>query len=186
MFFLPITLMEIIVNLSPDTIGIRSFGGWSPLTYLVIFILGYLLATDGRYRPAIERVRFSSLTFGLLATVTGFYLVEGQGLSTYSPLFALLRGFNTWAWLLAFLGFASHHLNFSNNFLKYANEAVLPFYILHQSVIVTIGFFIRDWQLAVFPKYLFLASVSFLIIMVLYEFVVKRVAFLRLIFGMKG
>jgi len=53
-------------------------------------------------------------------------------------------------------------------------------------VIVSVGYFIRGRQLAVFPKYLFLASVSFIIIMVLYEFVVKRVAFLRLLFGMKG
>jgi len=186
LLFIPITLMEIVVGLSPDTIGMRSFGGWSPFTYLVIFIQGYVLATDERYRPAIERVRFISLTFGLLAMITGFYLVEGQGLSTYSPLFALLRGINTWTWLLAFLGFAAHHLNFNNRFLQYANEAVLPFYILHQSVIVTVGFFIRNWQVAVFPKYLFLASVSFIIIMVLYEFVVKRINVLRLLFGMKG
>jgi surface polysaccharide O-acyltransferase-like enzyme len=186
LFFIAITLMEIVVGLSPDTVGMRSFGGWSPFTYLVIFLLGYILAIDERYRPAIERVRFVSLTFGLLATAIGFYLALGQGVSTYSPLFSLVRGFNTWAWLLIFLGFASRHLNFSNGFLKYANEAVLPFYILHQSVIVSIGYFIRDWQLAVFPKYLFLASVSFIIIMILYEFVVKRVAFLRLLFGMKG
>ena len=55
LLFIPITLMEIVVGLSPDTIGMRSFGGWSPFTYLVIFIQGYVLATAERYRPAIER-----------------------------------------------------------------------------------------------------------------------------------
>jgi hypothetical protein len=70
--------------------------------------------------------------------------------------------------------------------LKYANQAVLPFYILHQTVIVGIGFVIRDWQWAVLPKYLFLATTSFTLIMVMYEYIVKRVTVLRVLFGMKA
>jgi glucan biosynthesis protein C len=185
LFFIPIMLMEFIVGLSPDTIGMRSFGGWSPFTYLVIFLLGYILATDERYRPAIERLRFFSLTLSLLLLAIG-YSLEMADISISSYYLAPFRGLNTWAWLLTFLGFASRHLNFSNSFLKYASEAVLPFYILHQTVIVVVGYFIRDWTLAVFPKYLFLAAVSFIIIMVLYEFIVKRFNALRLLFGMKG
>ena len=185
LFFTPIMLMEFIVGLSPDTIGRRDFGGWSPLTYLVIFFLGYILATDERYRPAIERLRFFSLTLSLLLIAIG-YSLEMADISIYSLHLSPWRGLNTWAWLLTFLGFAIHHLNFSNNFLKYANEAVLPFYILHQTVIVTVGYFIRDWQLAVFPKYLFLTAVSFTIIMLLYEFVAKRIGVLRFLFGMKS
>lgn len=185
LFFIPIMLMEFIVGLSPDTIGMRSFGGWSPFTYLVIFTLGYILATDERYRPAVERLRFFSLTLSLLLLALGYGL-EMADISINSYYLAPFRGLNTWAWLMTFLGFASRHLNFSNGFLKYANEAVLPFYILHQTVIVAVGFFIRDWGLAVFPKYLFLATVSFLIIMGLYEFVARRVSFLRFLFGMKG
>jgi hypothetical protein len=185
LFFIPIMLMEFIVGLSPDTIGMRSFGGWSPLTYLVIFFLGFILATDERYRPAIERLRFFSLTLSLLLLAIG-YSLEMAGVSIYSYALAPFRGLNTWAWLLTFLGFASRYLNFSNGFLKYASEAVLPFYILHQTVIVVVGFFIRDWEWAVFPKYLFLASTSFAVIIVLYEFIVKRIEALRLLFGMKG
>jgi len=185
LFFIPIMLMEFIVGLSPNTIGRRDFGGWSPLTYLVIFFLGYILGTDSRYRPAIERTRFFSLTMSLLLLAIG-YSLEMADISINSYFLAPFRGLNTWAWLMTFMGFAIHHLNFNNGFLKYANEAVLPFYILHQTVIVSVGYFIRDWQLAVFPKYLFLAAVSFIIIMVLYEFIVKRVNVLRYVFGMKG
>jgi hypothetical protein len=185
LFFIPVGLVEILVNLFPDSIGIRSFGGWSPFTYLTIFILGYILVTSDRYRDAIERQRFLSLTLALVALFGGFYLVLGMDVSSYSPLFSWVRGFNTWAWLLTFLGFASRHLNFNNDFLKYANEAVLPFYILHQSVIVIVGFFIADWNIAVFPKFLFMLVVNFAIIMVLYEFAVKRIGVLRYLFGMK-
>ena len=141
--------------------------------------------TDECYRHAIERVRFVSLTLSLLAMTIGFTLVLAFDVSTYHPAFSWIRAFNTWMWQLTFLGFASRHLNFNNDFLKYANEAVLPFYILHQTVIVIIGFFIANWTLAVFPKFLFLAGTSFIIIMVLYELIVKRVHVLRFLFGMK-
>jgi hypothetical protein len=75
-----------------------------------------------------------------------------MGLPGTNPLYLLMRTTTSWSWLLTFIGFANHHLNFSNRFLKYANEAVLPFYILHQTVIVVIGYFIKDWKWAVFPK----------------------------------
>lgn len=184
--FVPVALVEMIVNQFPDSIGMRAFGGWSPFTYLTIFILGYVLVMNDRYRDAIERQRFLSLTLSLVALFGGFYLVLGMDVSTYSPAFSWIRGFNTWAWLLTFLGFASRHLNFSNRFLSYANDAVLPFYILHQTVIVTLGFFIADWGIAVFPKFLFMVVVNFAIIMILYEFLVKRIGVLRYLFGMKG
>ena len=186
LFIIPLFLMEFLVSLSPDTVGRRDFGGWSPLTYLVFFLIGYLLATDERYRLAIEKVRFISLTLSLLTVIAAYILLAEMDLPGTNPVYLLIRAANSWSWLLTFMGFAARHLNFSNGFLKYANQAVLPFYIMHQTVIVSIGYFIRDWQLAVFPKYLFLAATSFITIMVLYEFIVKRVNVLRYLFGMKG
>ena len=186
LFIIPLFLMELLVSLSPETIGRRDFGGWSPLTYLIFFTLGYFLATDSRYRPAIEKVRFISLASSVLTVIIAYIMLAEMNLGGTHPVYLVVRAANAWSWLLAFLGFASRHLDFSNQFLKYANEAVLPFYILHQTVIVTIGFFIRDWPWAVLPKYLFLAAASFAVIMVLYELVVKRVNFMRYLFGMKG
>lgn len=186
LFIIPLFLMEILVSLSPDIVGRRDFGGWSPLTYLVFFVIGYLLASDSRYRPAIEKVRFISLALSLLTVLAAYIMLAEMNLPSTNPLYLLVRSTNSWSWLLAFMGFASQYLNFKNNFLNYANEAVLPFYILHQTVIVTIGYFIRDWTWAVFPKYLFLAATSFIVIMALYEFFVKRVNALRYLFGMKG
>jgi len=186
LFIIPLFLMEFLVSLSPETVGRRDFGGWSPLTYLVFFLIGYFLATDERYRPAIEKARFISLTSSLLTVVAAYILLAEMNLPGTNSLYLLVRATNSWSWLLTFLGFASRHLNFSNSFLKYANEAVLPFYILHQTVIVIIGYFIKGWTWAILPKYFFLAATSFVVIMVLYEFIVKRVNALRYLFGMKG
>jgi len=186
LFIIPLFVMEYLVGLSPTTVGRRDAGGWSLLTYLVFFLIGYLLATDDRYRPAIEKVRYLSLFLSLVTVVAAYILLAEMGVSGTNTIYLLVRAAFSWSWLLTFFGFASRYLNFSNRFLKYANTAVLPFYILHQTVIVSIGFLIKDWQWAVFPKYLFLVTTSFMTIMFLYEFIVRRVNILRILFGMKG
>jgi glucan biosynthesis protein C len=181
---LPIFFMEMFVNQQPDGIGRRDFGGWSLLTYLVFFILGYLIATNMQFRVSIERHRKIALLLGVLTTISGFFLLEA-GYSSRTYFFAFLRAFNSWFWLTAILGFGSKYLNFNNGLLKYSNEAVLPFYILHQTIIVIIGFYIANWDAGVIMKYLILSTVSFALIIALYNLLIKRVKILRFLFGMK-
>lgn len=181
---LPLALMELLANLQPDGIGVRAWGGWSILSHLSFFVSGYVLATDERFRPTLEKHRTSALAMGLIATTMGYLLIQ-SGFSSYEYSFSFLRAFNSWCWLVAILGFGSKHLDIDNRALKYANEAVLPFYILHQTVIVTIGFYIADWNAGVMVKYLLLSTSSFIVILALYDLMVRRANVLRFLFGMK-
>jgi peptidoglycan/LPS O-acetylase OafA/YrhL len=178
---LPIFFMELFVNQQPDGIGRRDFGGWSPLTYLIFFFLGYLIASNMQFRLSIERHRKIALLLGVLMTISGFFLPEENS----SNFLESLRAFNSWFWLVAILGFGSKYLNFNNGLLKYSNEAVLPFYLLHQTIIVIIGFYIASWDVGVIMKYLILSTVSFTLIIALYDLLIKRVNILRFLFGMK-
>jgi hypothetical protein len=84
----------------------------------------------------------------------------------------------------AILGFGSLFLNFGNKFLRYTNEAVLPFYILHQTIILIIGFYVVQWDMGVAVKYGVITSISFIAIMAIYELLTRRVNVLRFMFGM--
>lgn len=178
LFVIPIFFMELIVNLQPEGIGMRNFGGWSPFTYLVFFIIGYLVASNTQFGKSIEKHRNIALLLGIV----GLFLFD---FSSRTYISAFLRAFNSWFWLMAILGFGSKYLNFNNGLLKYSNEAVLPFYILHQTVIVIVGFYIASWDVGVIIKYLILGTVSFTLIIALYGLVIKRVKVLRFLFGMK-
>ncbi len=175
---LPISFMELIVNQQPDGIGMRGFGGWSLFTYLIFFILGYVIASNTQFRESIEKRRKIALLLGIV----GFLLFD---YSSRTYISAFLRAFNSWFWLVAILGFGSKYLNFNNGLLKYSNEAVLPFYILHQTIIVIVGFYIASWDVNVIMKYLILSTVSFTLIITLYDLVIRRVKVLRFLFGMK-
>lgn len=183
----PLLIVELLVDLQPKGIGARVFGGWSLFSYLVIFPTGFLIASDARYTAALERLRYVSLVLGLLTTslIASFHFhIAPTGDWTYATE-VFVRSFNSWFWLAAILGFGSTYLNFENAFLKYAREAVLPFYVLHQTVIVIIGFNIAHWEAGVMVKYLLLATVSFAIIVILYHLLIQRINILRFLFGMK-
>ena len=106
-------------------------------------------------------------------------------MTAYFLFMTTIRAFNSWFWLLAVLGFGLHFGNFNNKFLAYANEAVLPFYILHQTIIVTICFYLISWQINVGIKYVVIASTSMMAILILYEVFVRRINLMRFLFGLK-
>jgi glucan biosynthesis protein C len=77
-------------------------------------------------------------------------------------------------------------LNFTNRFLVHVNEMVLPFYILHQTVIISVAYFVVQTGLAIPLKYAITVMISFAVIVVLYELLVSRIGVLRFLFGMRG
>jgi hypothetical protein len=87
-------------------------------------------------------------------------------------------------WLIVLLGFAQRTLNFPNRFLEYANEAVLPFYILHQTVIIVFGFYVLKTDVSLMAKYLIINVISFLLTVAIFELLVKRFGWFRFLFGM--
>jgi hypothetical protein len=77
------------------------------------------------------------------------------------------------------------YLNFNKNVLAYGNEAVLPFYILHQTIILCVGWFVIRWNIGILPKYLIIVVASFALIMAVYEGLVIRFNPMRFLFGMR-
>lgn len=188
-FLLPAPLVIFEMALDPEELGFRDFGGWNVFVYLGWLIIGYLLVADTRFVQAIRRYHLAAVVLAGLTITVGLILYLSNSPAYGSPdytLLSTLRVFNSWFWLLAILGLGQRYFNFSNKFLAYANEASLPFYILHQTVIVVSAFFLIEWPLGVLPKYLILAVVSFTIIMALYELLIKRLNGLRFLFGLKS
>jgi hypothetical protein len=70
--------------------------------------------------------------------------------------------------------------------LAYPNEAVLPFYILHHSVILLVGAYLVKWDRGVGTKFFVIAAVSMAIIMAVYELMIRRLNILHFLFGMRS
>jgi hypothetical protein len=77
-------------------------------------------------------------------------------------------------------------LNRSNQWLRYGQEAILPFYVLHHPAIIVIGYFVVQWPVGLLPKLLVVALGAFVVSLGLYQFIIRRIHLLRLMFGMKA
>jgi glucan biosynthesis protein C len=187
-------LPAIIVALALAPISPRTYlfiGDWSyDICVLFLFLLGFIYFMDDRFWDAVERHKAWSLGISLVVTVIWIFLwIKGVNTAPAYSLsqmpFSILCVFTTWVYLLAILGYARRYLNSSNRFLACAREASLPFYIIHVTVLVTIGFFVVQWHIAPWAKFLLITTLSFVSIVLIYEFIIRRVNVIRFLFGMR-
>ncbi len=81
-------------------------------------------------------------------------------------------------------GLRAQDLSFNHRILQVSNELVLPFYILHQAVIVGIAYYVVGFDLIVIEKYVLIVLASFPIILALL-YPISKINLLRFLFGMR-
>ena len=185
LLWIPLALVDTFLD--PD-VAIRVAGGWNIFSYLLFFMLGYMVYSDEEAREVPGRFFLPLLVAGVCLTALGYVLDYGLGVRPEfgTPAWAgiqVLRGARAWCWILAILGMGSRYLNRTNRFLSYANSGVLPFYILHQPVILVIGYYVLQWNAPILLKYLAISTSAFVLVMLLYELLIRRIPPVRYVFG---
>lgn len=156
--------------------------------YFSLFLTGYLFCTQQKFWDTLAKYRFLTLGLMLLSTTilyAFFWIDEPQLEGTAWAGYVFLKTFNAWVCLLTIFGNGYCYLNFNNWFLTYANEAVYPFYILHQTITVAAGYYLAPLNIAWPIKFFILAGVTFAGCWLLYELIIRRFKLTRLLFGMK-
>jgi peptidoglycan/LPS O-acetylase OafA/YrhL len=176
-------------NFTDDTDWMLGSGGWPFLYYIFFLLYGFVIASNERLQATIRRARWSYLVAGLILGAGYAFLsanVTNPVIDPWENEFGDELYFLSACTLLpAFLGLAMQYLTRNTPFLKYAAEAVMPFYILHQTVLLAIGYFVVQWAIPGSAKWMVIFASSFIVIMALYEFLVRRINLLRFLFGMK-
>lgn len=188
-YLMGLPLLALTLALDPDAPwGIRTFGGWTIWEYLLLFLFGFLLVSGGDVQESIRRQRWVSLLIGLAAFGARAYWrsVSGEvafGTVEYAARMSLLI-ISTWSCLLAVWGFSMAHLNFGTRGLWVANEAVLPFYIMHQTLIIVLAFFVLEWAIPDLARYLIIALGTLILMAALHFGLIRRYNALRVLFGL--
>lgn len=159
-----------------------------PFYYLAFFVLGYIAMHDDGFGEAAERLRVPALAAGLAvaAVSVAFWRFRDTLPDPSLPLVAWAFADDLGAWMAVFglLGFGRRYLDKPSPALSYLGEASYPVYILHQTVIVVLGFYVvavLPSPLLGWPLLMLLAAAA---TFALYEGV-RRVGALRFLFGMK-
>lgn len=159
-------------------------------SYLVLFGFGFLAQAQPALGEALKQQRRFALQWGILCAFLLYALRWNQvdwtwGMNSASVGYMVLRGLTGFWWMTAILGYARVFLNRGGALLRYANEAVYPFYILHQTVIIVVGYYVVSTSDTVLAKFLFTSLLSFAISMALYELFIRNSRWLRPLFGLK-
>ncbi len=160
---------------------------------MTFFVFGYVLYAHAGFTAAIKRDRWILLAAAILSSVAWAYLaLTTENFNPEAPIrtvrYALIWAvimLNGWSWCTFMLSVGMHALNFTNRRLEYAQSAALPFFMLHQPVIIAIAFYVVQWNAGIPVKLPVVVISSFIVSLALYEFVIRRVGPLRPLFGMK-
>jgi glucan biosynthesis protein C len=190
LFALPLLLIQLSLRpLFPKAYNWQDF-----FYYLLFFLLGYLFYADPRFLRAVRRDWWLALIVGivtLLGILSTLALGEAETLmdTPSAPGFYLFWVFaviDAWCWSLFMLSVGMRYLDFSTKWLQVGQEAIVPFYVFHQPVIMAIAFYAVGWETGILPKMLAVMLGAFVVTSAIYVLLVRRVAPLREAFGMKA
>ncbi len=154
----------------------------------ILFFYGFLLVAtkDIFWQSVAKKKRYflciGVVSFSLLILITHTY--EDSTIRHFTE--AFIKVTNLWSWILALFGYAATYLNKQSKKLTYANEAVYPFYILHQTVMMIIAYYLinQNWSLTVKASILIIGTFGFS--WLIYEFLIRRWRYVRPFFGLKN
>jgi peptidoglycan/LPS O-acetylase OafA/YrhL len=165
----------------------------NPLYYLVFFVYGYVMVADARFEQALDRHKRAALFLwlplylGWVGIKFGLDDVPAWVEELVTPYYV----FTTCCALIAILGYGRQYLKFGggrswpDKVLIYFGVGSYPYYILHQTVIVLVGFYVVRWDMALAFKYAIVVVISFAATVLIYDLLVRRTRLTRFLFGMR-
>ncbi|GKU24918.1 acyltransferase family protein [Clostridium folliculivorans] len=182
---LKITIMGLAITIISI---LPSIGGKNIFVYGLIFIAGFILTLDEKICEMIEKYRLYYLIVTIIGSITmliEIYTVGWlDGFSTLGIIFSLIYYFTIWISLLACIGYGKKYLNFKAGFLSYFSKAAFPIYIMHQTYLVIIGYFILKSVNIFLLQYISIILLTFMICLITYE-LIKRFRLTKFLFGIK-
>lgn len=186
-FIIPLYLLEAFVEPFFDVTH-ALIDDWFNFSFsLVLFFYGFLLISAGKvFWDSVDRIKSKALVIGIFAflsqTFIWIFLEDGYVVHFTE---ALLKVTNIWSWILVLFGYASQYLNRKSKSLSYANRAVYPFYILHQTVMIILAYYLMDLSWGLFAKATLLIVGTFGFSWLVYHFIILKINWLHPFFGLK-
>ncbi len=154
------------------------------------FLFGFALLRSERCWTSIRRSWRVALALGLagfvlVAAIEGRYPGDTPAPQALTELFRAARAINAWAMVLALLGLADRVWNRDHRWRATLNEAVFPFYIVHQTLIVGFAWLSLRAQMPDAASFPLLVAATALGCWLFYR-LGRDVPGLRLLIGLRG
>jgi hypothetical protein len=186
---LPFLLYRFTTDIaSPETHDIMKDWG-AHIRYGSFVLLGMLVAKSDAFWDGIRRWwRLSlGLAVGAAVVLTPVWqqwdalVVDGAAMNAARA----LRIFYIWWVIAALFGAAQQYLNRPGPRLTYLTEAVFPYYILHQTIIVVAGVFFSGFRMGGLAEFAAVVATTVAGCVLGHALVIRRLGILRPLFGLR-
>jgi glucan biosynthesis protein C len=167
---------------APEQVGKPS------VLYAFVFLLGFLVVCDQKFPDSAERYRFPAFIVGIGLTVLWVVSADFRN-SLPDPSWGraglvLLGNAALWLMVIGAFGMGKRYLNRTSAVQRYLAEGSYPVYIIHQTIIVIIAFFVVDFAIPRAAQWVVLLVLAVTATFALYE-IARRVNVLRFLLGMR-
>jgi glucans biosynthesis protein C len=104
---------------------------------------------------------------------------------TIDTIFDVSAIFVSWFTVITIIAYGQHYLNKPHPWLSKINEGLYPFYILHQTVIIAIGYYICQLDWSISAKYWAISLLTLIFCVALYLALIRTNKVMRFLFGLK-
>jgi glucan biosynthesis protein C len=186
LFFVPILLSQILLRPFFPEETHAFYNDWAFMTlFFIYFLLGFCIFGNSIVVANLRNQRRIWL-WGSVLSLTGWMLLPdflySSTVQTAQDVIILLM---SWLTSLAVLGYGEKYLNKDHALRKPLNKAIYPFYLIHQPVLIVVGYWVIGIPMAVAGKALLLIIWSLIIITILYAGIISRTRCLAGCFGLK-
>jgi peptidoglycan/LPS O-acetylase OafA/YrhL len=167
---------ELVQPESFEMYAMTSHGFWIGL---LAFFIGFLCVHSGQvFWTTVTKWRWLLLV--LAASLYTLRFLEGQFNAPY-----YLKSIESNLWIFALFGFGHRYLNKPSKALNYLSQSAYPIYIIHMVILYMASWLIFPLEISAILKYLLVTAFTFIGCFGIYEFVLKRIKFVRPLFGLK-
>jgi hypothetical protein len=193
-----LAILPVLVQLYPPP---NFYSNFQISYFLFFFVYGFFIYSSQQMQRCIFKFGLIALIIGIISITLVMLLifpnpadaplgliywrVLGSKPNTFGQdLYMLLRGISCWFSIIGLIYLARKLVNFSNRFLRYANEAVLPFYLMHAALIVVIGYYVIPLNVSIIEKFVVIAVSTLGTTLAAFE-IFKRFNITRFLLGMR-
>lgn len=156
---------------------------------LTIFLLGYFAAKHAPFWRSVDRALPAAAALVLLIGGARFYLSANHwdfyvALSDETPVMMIAMTLYAWSFIVMLMGLGQRYLNRPSKLLAYLTGAVFCYYILHQTIIVSAGYYLTSLKRGVWPEFFAVTAITVVGCVAGYE-IARRIPFLRPWLGIK-
>lgn len=164
------------------------YNDWAYITYYLLFFLsGFILFTSDKVIKGLENSRRLYLYQTIIATIILFSfpsilgkpsIVQDYSRGITEMIISVSCG-------LTAIGYFKRYFNKDHRLRKEMNEAIYPFYLLHQPALIFVGYFVLQWQVSYTLQAVLIIVFSLMSIIITYWFIIRKFNILRISFGLK-